>query len=36
MKWRRVDDTTNVSSEEETMVVATAKIGDFDRFWNTF
>jgi quinol monooxygenase YgiN len=23
-------------TEEETMVLATAKIEDFDRFWNTF
>ena len=26
----------HVRTEEETMVLATAKIGDFDRFWNTF
>jgi hypothetical protein len=26
----------HVPTEEETMVLATAKIGDFDRFWNTF
>jgi hypothetical protein len=32
----RVVDITTRSTEEETMVLATAKIGDFDRFWNTF
>ena len=26
----------HIPTEEETMVLATAKIGDFDRFWNTF
>src|SRR4051812_3979013 len=26
----------HVPTEEETMVLATAKIEDFDRFWNTF
>src|SRR3954452_23399978 len=26
----------HVPTEEATMVLATAKIGDFDRFWNTF
>jgi len=26
----------HVLTEEETVVLATAKIGDFDRFWNTF
>src|SRR5215213_10999412 len=36
MKWRRVDGITTRSTEEETVVLATAKIGDFDRFWNTF
>jgi quinol monooxygenase YgiN len=31
-----VDGTTTRSDKEETMVLATAKIGDFDQFWNTF
>ena len=35
VKWHRVDGTT-VPTEEETLVLATAKIGDFDQFWNTF
>src|ERR1044072_6073071 len=26
----------DLPAEEKTMVLATAKIGDFDRFWNTF
>src|SRR5678815_993173 len=26
----------HLPTEEKTMVLATAKIGDFDRFWNTF
>jgi hypothetical protein len=37
MKWRRVGTAKqHVPTEEETMVLATAKIEDFDRFWNTF
>jgi quinol monooxygenase YgiN len=36
MKWRRVDVTQHVPTGEETMVVATAKIESFDRFWNVF
>ena len=34
--WRRVKAQQHTPTEEETMVLATAKIGDFDRFWNTF
>src|SRR5919201_626129 len=35
-KWRRGTAQHHVPTEEEIMVLATAKIGDFDRFWNTF
>jgi quinol monooxygenase YgiN len=34
--WRRVDGATTRSDRGGDMVLATAKIGDFDRFWNTF
>jgi hypothetical protein len=35
-KWRRLVAQTALRRWEEEMVLATAKIEDFDRFWNTF
>ncbi|HET9641907.1 MAG TPA: hypothetical protein VFP68_00765 [Burkholderiaceae bacterium] len=37
MKWRRVGTaTTHVPTEGGDMVLATAKVGDFDQFWQVF
>jgi hypothetical protein len=35
-KWRRVVPRSALRQREAEMVLATAKIEDFDRFWNTF